>query len=161
MRSFDGLLEVRVVVHGRRAEVWGTQPTQVFTPPHSSVHAVFARWERAQYVDDLHDTLRDRLRHTAGRDVEPTAAVVDSQSLRAAETVAAGSRGWDAGKKLNGRKRDIAVDTLSLLLVVLVTAACVQDRDGARPLISRQVRTVSTCRPVCRAMRALERPLAA
>ncbi|MFD4144692.1 IS5 family transposase [Streptomyces sp. NPDC058572] len=106
-------------------------------PPHSTVYAFFVRWERAQYVDDLHDTLRDRLRRKAGRDIEPTAAIIDSQSVRAAETVPAGSRGWDAGKKVGGRKRHIAVDTLGLLLVVLVTAASVQDRDGARPLISR------------------------
>ncbi|WP_189719282.1 transposase, partial [Streptomyces chryseus] len=71
------------------------------------------------------------------RDTEPSAAIIDSQSVRAAETVALDSRGWDAGKKVNGRKRHIAVDTLGLLLVVLVTTASVQDRDGARPLISR------------------------
>ncbi|WSV36255.1 transposase [Streptomyces sp. NBC_01077] len=106
-------------------------------PPHPTVYAFFTRWERAQYVDDLHDTLRDRLRRKAGRGIEPSAAVIDSQSLRAAETVAVGSRGWDAGKKVNERKRHLAVDTLGLMLVVLVTAACVQDRDGARPLISR------------------------
>ncbi|MFF0143443.1 transposase [Streptomyces sp. NPDC005227] len=101
------------------------------------MYALLVRWERAQYVDDLHDMLRDRLRHRDGRDREPSAAIVDSQSVRAAETVGADSRGWDAGKKVNGRKRHIAVDTLGLLLVVLVTTASVQDRDGARPLISR------------------------
>ncbi|MFC5827263.1 transposase [Nonomuraea insulae] len=56
----------------------------------------------------------------------------DSQSLRAAETVAAGSRGYDAAKKVQGTKRHIIVDTLGLLLVVIVTAASVQDRDGAK-----------------------------
>ncbi|MGW7201815.1 IS5 family transposase [Streptomyces chryseus] len=106
-------------------------------PPYQTVYAFFVRWERAQYIDDLHDTLRDRLRRHAGRDTEPSAAVIDSQSVRAAETVALDSRGWDAGKKVNGRKRHIAVDTLGLLLVVLVTMASVQDRDGARPLTSR------------------------
>ena len=55
--------------------------------------------------------------------------------MKAAETVASGSRGYDAGKKVNGRKRHIAVDTIGLLLTVLVTAAGVQDRDGARPLL--------------------------
>ncbi|MGW8948444.1 IS5 family transposase [Streptomyces sp. NPDC055709] len=106
-------------------------------PPHSTVYAFFVRWQRAQYVDDLHDTLRDRVRRKADRDIEPTAVVIDSQSVRAAETVPAGSRGWDAGKKVGGRKRHIPVDTLGLLLAVLVSAASVQDRDGARPLISR------------------------
>ncbi len=102
-------------------------------PPHPTVYAFFVRWERAQYVDDLHDALRDRLRRRDGRDDEPSAAIVDSQSVRAAETVGADTRGHEAGKKVNGRKRHIAVDTLGLLLVVLATTASVQDRDGARP----------------------------
>jgi hypothetical protein len=62
-------------------------------------------------------------------------AVVDSQSVRAADTVPRASRGWDAGKKVNGRKRHLAVDTMGLLLVVLVTSACVQDRDAGRALL--------------------------
>ena len=66
---------------------------------------------------------------------EPTAAVIDSQSVRAAETVAAASRGFDAGKKMAGRKRHIAVDTTGLLLTVLITAAGLQDRDAAKPLL--------------------------
>ncbi|MER5503286.1 IS5 family transposase [Streptomyces sp. NPDC002466] len=106
-------------------------------PPHATVYSFFVRWERAQAVDDLHDRLRDRLRRREGRDAEPSAAIVDSQSLRAAETVATTGRGWDAGKKVNGTKRHVAVDTLGLLLVVLVTAASVQDRDGGRPLLTR------------------------
>ena len=60
----------------------------------------------------------------------PTAAIIDSQSVKAAEEVARTSRGYDAGKKVNGRKRHIAVDTIGLLLTVLITAAGVQDRDG-------------------------------
>ena len=83
----------------------------------------------------MHDQLRRVCRIAAGRDPEPTAAVIDSQSVRAAETVAAASRGFDAGKKVQGRKRHIAVDVTGLLLAVLVTAASVQDRDAARPLL--------------------------
>jgi transposase len=67
----------------------------------------------------------------------PSAAIVDSQSVRAADTVPRSSRGFDAGKKVNGRKRHLAVDTLGLLLVIMVTAASVQDRDAARPLLWR------------------------
>jgi transposase len=76
-----------------------------------------------------------RARAAAGRDLEPTAAVIDSQSVRAADTVPRASRGWDNAKKVNGRKRHIAVDALGLLLAVVITAASVQDRDGARPLL--------------------------
>lgn len=66
----------------------------------------------------------------------PTAAVIDSQSVKAAETVGRGSRGYDAGKEFNGRKRHIAVDTLGLLLAVVGTTAGVQDRDGTHPLLA-------------------------
>src|SRR6185437_9743384 len=62
-------------------------------------------------------------------------AIIDAQSVRAAETVGKPSRGYDAGKKVNGRERHIAVDTIGLLLTVLITAAGVQDRDGAKPLL--------------------------
>jgi hypothetical protein len=65
--------------------------------------------------------------------------VIDSRSVKAAETVAEDSRGFDAGKKVQGRKRHIAVDTIGLLLTVLVTAASVQDRDAAKPLLSRRL----------------------
>jgi hypothetical protein len=83
----------------------------------------------------MHDELRRACRIAAGRQPEPTAAVIDSQPVKAAETVARDSRGFDAGKKVQGRKRHIAVDTIGLLLTVLVTAASVQDRDAARPLL--------------------------
>jgi len=71
-----------------------------------------------------------------GRRELPTACSIDSQSVKAADTVGAASRGFDGGKKINGRKRHIAVDTLGLLLAVVVTAASVQDRDGACPLLA-------------------------
>ncbi len=84
----------------------------------------------------MHNHLREQVRQQVeARAAQPTAALVDSQSLRAAETVARTSRGYDAGKKINGRKRHIAVDTCGLLLAILVTGAGVQDRDGARPLL--------------------------
>ena len=83
----------------------------------------------------LHDALRAQVRARAGRNPQPTAAVIDSQSIRAADTVPKASRGWDNAKKVNGRKRHIAVDATGLLLAVVITAASVQDRDAARPLL--------------------------
>ncbi len=83
----------------------------------------------------MHDQLRDRIRKLAGRKTAPTAAIIDSQSVKAAGDAARSSRGYDAGKKINGRKRHIAVDVMGLLLTVLVTAASVQDRDAAKPLL--------------------------
>ena len=72
----------------------------------------------------------DRTGTAAGRKPQPTAAVIDSQSVRAADTVPRASRGWDNAKKVNGRKRHIAVDVMGLVLDVVITAASVQDRQG-------------------------------
>src|SRR6266508_1093813 len=106
-------------------------------PPWQTVYWWFAKWASDHTLDHLHDTLRDQVRVAAGRTPAPSAAIIDSQSVRAADTVPRHSRGWDAGKKVNGRKRHLAVDTMGLLLVVWVTAASVQDRDAARPLLWR------------------------
>src|SRR6266542_149827 len=97
----------------------------------------FAKWAADGTLDRIHDALRGQVRVQAGRRPAPSAAVIDSQSVRAADTVPRASRGWDAGKKVNGRKRHLAVDTMGLLLVVMVTAAGVQDRDAARALLWR------------------------
>src|SRR5881392_580674 len=115
-------------------------------PPWRTVYGYFAAWRDDGTLDRLHDGLRAQVRAVAGRDAEPTAAVIDSQSVRAADTVPKASRGWDNAKKVNGRKRHIAVDALGLVLAVVITTASVQDRDAARPLLwnlhrsSRRVR---------------------
>lgn len=110
-------------------------------PRWTAAYRFFRRWREQGLLTVLHDRLRRGCRIAAGRESEPSAAVIDSQSLRAAETVAAADRGYDGGKRVNGTKRHIAVDTLGLLLTVLVTGAGVQDRDGAMPLLQR-LRTV-------------------
>src|SRR5438874_232320 len=104
-------------------------------PPWRTVYGYFAAWRDDGTLARLHDALRAQVRAAAGRDQQPTAAVIDSQSVRAADTVPRASRGWDAAKKVNGRKRHIAVDATGLLLDVVITAASVQDRDAARPLL--------------------------
>jgi transposase len=105
--------------------------------PHPKlVYHYFRAWTRDGTLNRIHNSLREQVRQQVERrDRQPTAALVDSQSLRAAETVGRTARGYDAGKKVNGRKRHIAVDTCGLLLAVLVTGAHVQDRDAARPLL--------------------------
>jgi transposase len=110
-------------------------------PPWRTVYGYFASWRDDGTLAALHDALRARVRAAAGRDAGPTAAVIDSQSVRAADTVPRTSRGWDNAKKVNGRKRHIAVDTQGLLLAVVITAASVQDRDAARPLLWNLHRT--------------------
>lgn len=106
-------------------------------PPWSTVYNHFAEWERQEATQDILDALRDRARLTECRRAAPSAGGIDSASVKAAETVGAGSRGFDAGKKINGRKRHIAVDTVGLLICVLVTGADVQDRTAARHLLAR------------------------
>lgn len=105
-------------------------------PPWQAVYAFFQRWSARGLPHRLVGRLRGRLRVAAGRNELPTACSIDSQSVKASDTVGAASRGFDGGKKINGRKRHIAVDTLGLLLAVVVTAASVQDRDGACPLLA-------------------------
>ena len=83
----------------------------------------------------MHDDLRDQVRAAAGRTSAPTAAIIDSQSVKGSEMIGCARRGYDAGKMINGTKRHLAVDVLGLLLSVLVTAASAQDRDAAGPLL--------------------------
>ncbi|MBB4957561.1 transposase [Micromonospora polyrhachis] len=90
------------------------------------------RWETEGVTQRILDQLREQVRVSQGRNPQPSAGIIDSQSVKAADTVARDSRGYDAGKKINGRKRFIVTDTLGLLLVVMVCAANVQDRDGAK-----------------------------
>jgi hypothetical protein len=72
---------------------------------------------------------------TTGHDPRPTAAVIDSQPVRAADTVPWASRGWDNAEEDGGCKRHIAVDATGLVLTVVIIAASVQDRDADRPLL--------------------------
>jgi transposase len=104
-------------------------------PPTGTVYWWTDKWQASGATETMHGQLRERARALAGRTATPTAAIIDSQPVRAAEEVTRPSRGYDAGKKVNGRKRHIAVDTIGLLLTVLVTAASVQDRDAAKPLL--------------------------
>lgn len=105
-------------------------------PPWTAVYAFFERWSERDLPRRLADRLRGRIRIACGRAELPTAAVIDAQTVRGADTVTASSAGYDAGKKTKGRKRNIATDCLGLLLMVTVTAASVQDRDGAHRLLA-------------------------
>lgn len=105
-------------------------------PPVKTVYDIYRRWTKAGAWQSIHDALRDRARVRAGRDARPTAAVIDSQTVRGADTISAATAGYDAGKKTKGRKRHIATDTSGLLLAVMVTAASIQDRDAAHRLLT-------------------------
>jgi transposase len=122
---------IRYVIHN--GCVWRAVPADF--PPWRTVYGFYQRWNTTGATIALHDALRAAARQAAGRAAEPTAAVIDSQSVRAAATVPRSSRGWDNAKKVNGRKRHLAVDTGGLLLEIVATPASVQDRDAAYPLL--------------------------
>jgi transposase len=108
------------------------------------VYAFFARWRDSGLVSELHERLHQAVRRAEGRAPEPSAAVIDSQSVKADATVAYDSRGFDAGKKINGRKRHLLTDTLGFVLDVAVTPASTTDRDAARILLPA-ARVMSPC----------------
>lgn len=106
---------------------WRLLPTSF--PPWLSVHKTFSRWAEQGKFEQLQQRLREQWRQRLERNAEPSAAIIDSQSTRISPQ--GGGQGYDAGKKVKGRKRHLVVDTLGLLLAVNVTAASVQDRDAA------------------------------
>ncbi|MFI8392883.1 IS5 family transposase, partial [Streptomyces sp. NPDC085540] len=96
--------------------------------PHwNTVYGYFAKWADEGVFAQLNGLLRQLLREKEGREGEPSACVIDAQSVKTSTSVHASNQGIDAGKKIVGRKRSIVTDTLGLLLAVLVTAASVQD----------------------------------
>lgn len=114
---------------------WRAMPADF--PAWDRVYAFFRRWRGQGLVKELHDRLRGKVRQAEGRAVEPTAAIIDSQSVKGAASVPAATRGYDGGKKINGRRRHVITDCLGLLLVVLVTAGDVTDRQAAGVLLPR------------------------
>jgi putative transposase len=112
---------------------WRNLPKDL--PPWESVYGYFRRWIKSGLLERIHTHLRDQIRLVDYRKRQPSAGILDSQSVKASES--SGTRGYDAGKKINGIKRHILVDTMGLLLMVLVLPANVQDRDGARLLLKK------------------------
>jgi putative transposase len=123
---------------------WDALPHDL--PAEGTVRDYFHRWRRQGLWEQLNDTLRRQVRKAEGRAEEPTAAIIDSQSAKGTRT--SGVRGYDAGKKVKGSKRHILVDTVGLLLGVVVHAAHIQDRDGAKLVFERAWRKFPTLRRV-------------
>lgn len=103
-------------------------------PPWKTVYHVFRQWTRAHTWAALNARLRAHVRATHGKRSRPTAAILDSQSVKSDGH--GGAVGYDAAKQIKGRKRHLLVDTLGLVLGVLVTPASTPERDGAKALLA-------------------------
>ena len=131
-------VDMREVINGilyvlRSGCTWRMMPHDL--PPWSTAWGYFRRWRKGGTWERIHDTLRPKVRELEGR--EPTPLSGHNRQPEREDHRKRGPRGYDAGKKVKGRKRHIVVDTLGLLLAVVVHPADIQDRDGAKLVLSK------------------------
>lgn len=138
----QGCYDLREIVNAifyqnRTGCQWAYLPHDL--PPKSATYYYFALWRDDGTAEVIHDLLRCQARERAGRSEDPTAVVLDTQSIRAACHVPAATTGKDAGKKVPGRKRGLAVDTLGLIIAVVVMAASATDNQIGTRLLDKVV----------------------
>ena len=107
-------------------------------PKWQIVYYYFSTWKKNETWEQIHEFLVETIREIAGKNEEPTAGIIDAQSVKST-LVSSEDKGFDAGKKVKGIKRHIIVDTMGLILAVVIQSASVQDRDGAMSVIDKLI----------------------
>jgi transposase len=114
---------------------WRSMPCDF--APWRTIYGFVRRWAAAGIIGLIRDDLRRKVRLASGKTPRAASAIIDSQSIKGSETVGRNTRGWDEAKKINGRKRHLICDNRGLILLVMVTAANVTDREAAKELLFR------------------------